>query len=229
MTEAETRIVVNLHNQGLSVREITQERPTFSYGDVYSCLEENGLSPMENMKYSRYEDNNIKKYRKKSDAMEANKKAIKPLSDYIKAKVIELHEAGLSHVKIAAELNIGRSSVYRILKDANQPAPEDLQDLPVVEEKEPAPVAAETSSKEWATLTVETAETPLTPITNYTADKEFCQGLLDDIDTAIKMLMECALGEDVYSSIKTAYDIGGAVRKLQDAYNMLEEVIYENN
>ena len=60
MTEAETRIVVNLHNQGLFVREITQERPTFSYGDVYSCLEENGLDPLKNLKYSRYEDNNIK-------------------------------------------------------------------------------------------------------------------------------------------------------------------------
>lgn len=222
MTEAETRIVVNLHSLGLSVREITQERPTFSYGDVYSCLEENGLDPMENMKYSHYEDNNIKKHRKKSDAMEANKKAIKPLSDYIKAKVIELHEAGLSHVKIAAELNIGRSSVYRILKDANQPAPEDLQDLPTAEEKEPAPVAAETSS-EWECVTSDTLT-----INNDTTDKAFCQVLLDDIDTAIKMLLESVFGsEDIYSSEKTAFAIGGAVRKLQDAYNKLEERVYE--
>ena len=159
--------------------------------------------------------------------MEANKKSNKPLSDYIKAKVIELHEAGLSQAKIAEELSIGTSSAYRILKEAKHPTPEDLQDLPTTEEKEPAPVAAETSSKEWETLTVETAETPLTPITNYTADKAFCQELLDDIDTAIKMLMECALGEDVYSSTKTAYDIGGAVRKLQDVFNKLEERGYE--
>ena len=228
MTEAETRIVVDLHSQGLSVREITQERPTFSYDDVYSCLEENGLAPLENLKYSRYEDNNIKKYRKKSDTMETNKKSTKPLSDDIKAKVLELHEAGMTDAAIAVELCIGTSSVYRILKKAKQPTPEDLQDLPTAEEKEPAPVAAKTSSEpDWETLTVETAETPLTPITNYTADKEFCQALLADIDTAIKMLMECALGDDVYSSTKTAYDIGGAVIKLQDAYNMLEEKVYE--
>lgn len=73
---------------------------------------------------------------------------------------------------------------------------------------------------------METAETPLTPITNYTADKEFCQGLLADIDVAMKMIMECALGEDVYCSTKVAYDIGGAVRKLQDVYNKLEEEIF---
>lgn len=123
---------------------------------------------------------------------------------------------------ISEKLGIGRSSVYRIIKAAKQPT---------AKEKEPAPVAAETSSvPDWATLTVETAETPLTPITNYTANKEFCQALLDDVDTAIKMLMECVFGgESIYSPEKTAFDIGGAVRKLQDAYNKLEEVMYGNN
>ena len=130
--------------------------------------------------------------------------------------MLELHSEGFGQSEIAERLGIGRSSVYRIIKAAK--------------EKEPAPVVAETSSvPDWATLTVETAETPLTPITNYTANKEFCQALLDDVDTAIKMLTECVYSEDIYSSEKTAFDIGGAVRKLQDAYNRLEEVIYENN
>lgn len=228
MTEAETRIVVALHSQGLSVREITQERPTFSYGDVYCCLEENGLDPMENIKFTNYEMAYLKQEVKTMDTNK--KKSNTPIFDAIKAKAIELHQAGMTQAKIAEELSIGTASVYRILKAAKQTATEQPT-AEEAEEKEPAPVAAETSSEpDWATLTVETAETPLTPITNYTADKEFCQGLLDDIDTAIKMLLESVFGsEDIYSSEKTAFAIGGAVRKLQDAYNKLEEVIYENN
>ena len=151
--------------------------------------------------------------------METNKRwSTKPLSDEVKEKVVELRKSGMTLSQITNALNIGKTSVCRILKAA-------------AEEKEPAPVAAETSSEpDWETLTVETAETPLAPITNYTADREFCQALLDDIDTAIKMLMECVFGgESIYSPEKTAFDIGGAVRKLQDAYNKLEEVIYENN
>ena len=121
---------------------------------------------------------------------------------------------------ISKKLGIGRSSVYRIIKAAEQTAPEQ----PTAEEKEPAPVAAETSS-EWECVTSDTLD-----ISNDNISKALCQALLDDIDTAIKMLIECVFGgESIYSPEKTAFDIGGAVRKLQDAYNKLEEVIYENN
>lgn len=50
-------------------------------------------------------------------------KSTKPLSDEIKAKAIELHEAGMAQAKIAEELSIGTSSVYRILKEAKHPPP----------------------------------------------------------------------------------------------------------
>ena len=138
-----------------------------------------------------------------------NKRSTKPLSGEVKAKVLELYSEGFGQSEIAERLGIGRSSVYRIIKAA--------------EEEELAAAATATSS-EWECVTSDTLT-----INNNTTDKALCQALLDNIDTAMKMLLECALGEDVYSSTKAAYDIGGAVRKLQDAYNKLEEVIYENN
>ena len=92
-----------------------------------------------------------------------------------------------------------------------------------IKENEPAAAATEASS-ECECVTSGTLD-----INNDNISKDFCQGLLDDIDTAIKMLMECVFGdESIYSSEKTAFDIGGAVRKLQDAYNRLEVTIFEN-
>ena len=236
--------VIMMCRQGLTVSEIV-DRTNLKRDEIINYLIDHGEPVTYNQRQKRRE-NKITEIRAAMDSMRVlgkplNCKEVKmetsktgrgiALSDDIKAKVLELHEAGMSQAKIAEELSIGRSSVYRMIKAAKQPTPEDLQDITPVEEKEPAPVAAETSSEpDWETLTVETAETPLAPITNYTADREFCQALLDDIDTAIKMLMECVFGgESIYSPEKTAFDIGGAVRKLQDAYNKLEEVIYENN
>ena len=234
--------VIMMCRQGLTVSEIV-DRTNLSRDEIINYLIDHGEPVTYNQRQKRRE-NKITEIRAAMDSMrvlgkplnckevktmetETNRKSTKPLSDEIRAKVLELHSEGFGQSEIAERLGIGRSSVYRIIKAAEQTAPEQ----PTAEEKEPAPVAAETSSvPDWATLTVETAETPLTPITNYTANKEFCQGLLDDIDTAIKMLMECVFGsESIYSPEKTAFDIGGAVRKLQDAYNKLEEVIYENN
>lgn len=223
--------VIMMSRAGLTVGEIA-ERLKLRHDEVTNYLIDHGEPVTYNCKQQRRE-NKITEIRAALDSMrvlgkplnykevkttETNKRCpTKPLSDEVKAKVVELKEAGMSQSKIAAELCIGKSSVYRILKAA-------------AEEKEPAPVAAETSSEpKWETLT-ETAETLLTPIINDTTDKAFCQALLDDIDTAIKMLLESVFGsEDIYSSEKTAFAIGGAVRKLQDAYNKLEEVIYENN
>ena len=144
--------------------------------------------------------------------METNRKSTKPLSDETRAKVVELRKSGMTLSQITNALNIGKTSVCRILKAA-------------AEEKEPAPVAAETSSEpKWECVTSDTLT-----ISNDTTDKAFCQVLLDDIDTAIKMLTECVYSEDIYTSVKAAFDIGEAVAKLQGAYNRLEEVIYENN
>ncbi|MBS7398236.1 MAG: helix-turn-helix domain-containing protein [Ruminiclostridium sp.] len=149
-------------------------------------------------------------YKEVKTTMETNKTGRGfPLSAETRAKVVDLRKAGMTLSQITNALNIGKSSVCRILKAA-------------AEEKEPAPVAAETSS-EWECVTSDTLT-----ISNDTTDKAFCQVLLDDIDTAIKMLMECVYGEDIYSSIKAAFDIGEVVAKLRDAYNKLEEVVYDD-
>lgn len=232
--------VIMMSREGLTVREIA-EKTKLRHDEVEDYLIDHGEPVVYNQRQKRRE-NKISKIKADMDSMRVlgrplNFKEVKTmesnktrkgiaLSDEIKAKAIELHEAGMTQAKIAEELSVGTASVYRILKAAKQTS-EDLQDLPTAEEKEPAPVAAETSSKDWETLTVETAETPLTPITNNTTDKEFCQALIADIDEAMKMLMECALGEDVYSSAKAAYDIGGAMIRLQDAYSKLQEKVYE--
>lgn len=230
--------IIMMSRQGLTVSEIV-DRTNLSRDEIINYLIDHGEPVTYNQRQKRRE-NKITEIRVAMDSMRVlgkplNYKEVKtmvtnktgrgfPLSAEMRAKVLELHSEGLGQSEIAERLGIGRSSVYRIIKAAEQTAPEP----PTAEEKEPAPVAAETSSEpDWETLTTETAETLLTPIINDTTNKALCQGLLDDIDTAIKMLMECVFGgESIYSSEKTAFDIGGAVRKLQDAYNRLEEVIY---
>ena len=216
---------IMMSREGLTVREIA-ERLKLRHGEVTDYLIDHG----EPVVYNKRQQRKITEIRAALDSMrvlgkplnykevkttmETTKRSTKPLSAETRAKVVELRKSGMTLSQITNALNIGKSSVCRILKAA-------------AEEKELAPVAAETSSEpKWETLT-ETAETLLTPIINDTTDKTFCQVLLDDIDTAIKMLLESVFGsEDIYSPEKTAFDIGGAVRKLQDAYNKLEEVIY---
>lgn len=231
--------VIMMCRQGLTVSEIV-DRTNLSRDEIINYLIDHGEPVTYNQRQKRRE-NKITEIRAAMDSMRAlgkplNCKEVKmetsktgrgiPLSEETRAKVVELRKSGMTLSQITNALNIGKTSVCRILKAAEQTSPEQ----PTAEEKEPAPVAAETSSvPDWATLTVETAETPLTPITNYTANKEFCQALLDDVDTAIKMLMECVFGgESIYSPEKTAFDIGGAVRKLQDVYNKLEEAMYDD-
>lgn len=223
--------IIMMSRQGLTVSEIV-DRTNLNRDEIINYLIDHGEPVTYNRKQQRRE-NKITEIRAAMDSMRVLGKPLNkevkttmetnktgrgfPLSDEVRAKVVELHKAGMTNAAIATELCIGRSSVYRIIKAAEQTAPEQ----PTAEEKEPAPVAAETSS-EWECVTSDTLT-----INNDNISKDFCQGLLDDIDTAIKMLMECVFGgESIYSSEKTAFDIGGAVRKLQDAYNRLEEVIY---
>lgn len=223
--------IIMMCRQGLTVSEIV-DRTNLSRDEIINYLINHGEPVTYNRKQQRRE-NNLAKIKADMDSMRVlgkplNCKEVKtmetgrgiPLSEETRAEVLELHSGGLSQMGISKKLGIGRSSVYRIIKAAEQTSPEE----PTAEEKEPAPVAAETSS-EWECVTSDTLD-----ISNDNISKDFCQGLLDDIDTAIRILMECVFGgESIYSSTKAAYDIGGAVRKLQDAYNKLEEVIYENN
>lgn len=216
--------VIMMSREGLTVREIA-ERLKLRSGEVTDYLIDHG----EPVVYNKRQQRKITEIRAALDSMrvlgkplkckevktmETTKRSTKPLSDETRAKVLELHEEGLSQAKISEKLGIGSSSVYRIIKATEQPT---------AEEKEPAPVAAETSS-EWECVTSDTLT-----INNDNISKDFCQALLDDIDTAIKMLLESVFGsEDIYSSEKTAFAIGGAVRKLQDAYNKLEEAMYDD-
>lgn len=223
--------VIMMCRQGLTVSEIV-DRTNLSRDEIINYLIDHGEPVTYNQRQKRRE-NKITEIRVAMDSMRVlgkplNCKEVKtmetgrgiPLSEETRAKVIELHEGGVSQMGISKKLGIGRSSVYRIIKAAEQTAPEQQ----TAEEKEPA-TAATAASSEWECVTSDTLD-----INNDNISKDFCQGLLDDIDTSIKILMECVFGgESIYSSEKTAFDIGGAVRKLQDAYNKLEEVIYENN
>ena len=225
--------VIMMSREGLTVSEIV-DRTNLSRDEIINYLIDHG-EPVTYSRKQQRRENKITEIRAAMDSMRVlgkplNYKEVKmetsktgrgvPLSEETRAKVVELRKAGMTLSQIANELSIGTSSVRRILKAAEQTAPEQ----PTAEEKEPATAATATSS-EWECVTSGTLD-----INNDNISKDFCQGLLDDIDTAIKMLMECVFGgESIYSPEKTAFDIGGAVRKLQDAYNRLEEVIYQNN
>lgn len=226
--------IIMMSRQGLTVREIV-DRTNLKRDEIINYLIDHGEPVTYNRKQQRRE-NKITEIRAAMDSMRVlgkplNCKEVKtmktgrgiPLSEETRAKVVDLRKAGVTLSQIANELSIGTSSVRRILK-ANSQTPEQ----PTAEEKEPAPVAAETSS-EWECVTSDTLD-----INNDNISKDFCQACIRDICTARDSLIELVFGsyEDIYATAKTtakiAFTVGEATRKLKDVQSRLEEVLFDD-
>ena len=213
--------IIMMSRQGLTVSEIV-DHTNLSRDEIINYLIDHGEPVTYNQRQKRRE-NKITEIRAALDSMRVlgkplNYKEVKtmktgrgiPLSEETRAKVLELHSEEFGLSEIAERLGIGRSSVYRIIKAA--------------EEKEPATAATATSS-EWECVTSDTLD-----INNDNISKDFCQACIRDICTARDSLIELVFGSyaDIYATAKTtakiAFTVGEATRKLKDVQSRLEEV-----